>query len=87
MSGTQTFRVGQMVWDRGQNEFGDAKRGGMVVRVEADDDGETQVVVITQARPDPHDKRPCRDPGAQRHRRPRRRRRLDPGRPHRRWRC
>jgi hypothetical protein len=43
---------GLMVWDHG-DEFGDARSGGMVVRVEADADGETQVVVITDEQTQP----------------------------------
>jgi hypothetical protein len=40
------LKVGAMVWDHG-GEFGDNRTGGMVCRLEADANGETQVVVIT----------------------------------------
>ncbi len=59
MTTTQTFRVGQMVWDHGSGEFGDGRRGGMVVRLDTDaTTGESQVVVITAERRDSTDKRP-----------------------------
>lgn len=38
---------GSMAWDHGTNEFGDHPSGGMVVWVQADAVGETEVVVIT----------------------------------------
>lgn len=58
MTATQVFLPGRMVWDHGVDEFGSARIGGCVVRVDADADGVSQVVVITDARPDPTDKRP-----------------------------
>ncbi len=48
MTATRTFRPGQFVWDKG-DQFGDKRNGGMVVRIEADADGESQVVVITDS--------------------------------------
>lgn len=50
--------VGQFVFDHGANEFGDGRTGGMVCRLEANADGETQVVIITASYDNAKLKRP-----------------------------
>lgn len=54
---TTTYRIGQMVWDGG-DEYGANRTGGMVVSVGADDEGETVVTVITTGYDNARLKRP-----------------------------
>lgn len=49
-----TIKPGVMVWSRGTNDFGDGRRGGMVIRSDDDQDtGERFVLVLTDSPANP----------------------------------
>lgn len=54
MTVTGVLLPGQMIWTRGANEFGDQRRGGMVVRNDDNPDtGERFVLILTDSPADP----------------------------------